>query len=58
MTRNYNVYLSGMEKANVEKLFFLKHIDLNDFNTVIDFGCGKGDILKACYLKYPHLNLI
>lgn len=46
--RNYNTYLKGMEKSNKEKLFFLNYINLNDFDKVIDFGCGKGDILKAC----------
>lgn len=46
--RNYNTYLTGMEKGNSEKLFFLDHINLDGFDKVIDFGCGKGDILKAC----------
>lgn len=46
--RNYNTYLSGMEKANKEKLFFLDLLNINDFDTIIDFGCGKGDILKKC----------
>lgn len=48
--RNYNTYLKGMEKGNKEKLFFLDHLNLNDFDTIIDFGCGKGDILKECGL--------
>lgn len=43
--RNYNVYLNGMTKANKEKVFFLEHLNLNDWETVIDFGCGGGDIL-------------
>jgi SAM-dependent methyltransferase len=46
--RNYNTYLKGMEKGNNEKLFFLDKLNLDGFNTIIDFGCGKGDILKAC----------
>ena len=49
--RNYNTYLKGMEKGNDEKLFFLNKINLKDFHRVIDFGCGKGDILKACNNK-------
>lgn len=48
--RNYNDYLIGMEKGNEEKLFFLDHLDLDNYDTIIDFGCGKGDILKACGL--------
>lgn len=46
--RNYTTYLKGMKKGNREKLFFLNKIDLNNYDTIIDFGCGKGDILKAC----------
>lgn len=46
--RNYNVYLKGMEKSNKEKLFFLRYINLKDYDKIIDFGCGKADILKAC----------
>lgn len=54
--RNYNTYLKGMEKGNDEKLFFLNKLNLNNFDRVIDFGCGKGDILKAC--SKPGLILI
>lgn len=46
--RNYNVYLSLIEKSLDEKLFFLKKLKLDKFSTIIDFGCAKGDILKAC----------
>lgn len=53
--RNYNTYLKGMEKGNDEKLFFLDKLNLNNFNQVVDFGCGKGDILKACSKSGLHL---
>jgi len=46
--RNYNTYLKGMEKGNDEKLFFTSILQPKDFNRIIDFGCGRGDILKAC----------
>ena len=48
MERNYNVYLNGMEKGKVEKLFFAKYLKLGDYNVIIDFGCGSGDIIKFC----------
>lgn len=48
--RNYNVYLSGMEKSNNEKLFFLDMLNITQFDRIIDFGCGRGDILRACAL--------
>lgn len=48
--RNYNVYLSGMEKSNSEKLFFLDFLNIANYDRIIDFGCGRGDILRACAL--------
>ena len=45
--RNYNVYLSLMEKSLDEKLFFVNKLDLNKFSTIIEFGCGKADILRS-----------
>ncbi len=40
-------YLERMEKAMVEKLFFLNIVNLNDFDYVIDFGCANGAMLSA-----------
>lgn len=45
--RNYNVYLKGMQQGKAEKLFFIDHIELDKFDTIIDFGCGDGSILAA-----------
>ena len=48
MERNYNTYLLGMEKGNADKLFFLNHLCLDDYDYIVDFGCGRGDIIKTC----------
>ena len=48
--RNYNVYINGMQKANSEKLFFVDKVNLDDYNTIIDFGCGAGDVLHSLSL--------
>lgn len=40
-------YLKRMEKAMVEKLYFLNEINLTEFDFVIDFGCANGAMLKA-----------
>lgn len=48
MERNYNTYLLGMEKSNADKLFFLNHLCLDDYDYIVDFGCDRGDIIKTC----------
>lgn len=48
MERNYNTYLNGMAKSECEKLFFMNHLCLDDYDVIIDFGCGGGNILKTC----------
>lgn len=48
MERNYNTYLLGMEKSKFEKLFFINHLNLSEFDIIIDFGCGAGDVIKTC----------
>ena len=48
MERNYNTYLNGMAKGETEKLFFMNYLCLDDYDIIIDFGCGGGNILKTC----------
>lgn len=48
MERNYNAYLLGMEKSKSEKLFFMNHLNLSEFDIIIDFGCGAGDVIRTC----------
>lgn len=48
---NYNVYSSGMKKSIKDKLFFeglVEHIE-----TIIDFGCADGQILKQLHEDFP-----
>lgn len=48
MERNYNAYLLGMEKSKAEKLFFMNHLALSEFDIIIDFGCGAGEVIRTC----------
>ena len=48
MERNYNIYLLGMEKSKSEKLFFMNHLNLSEFDIIIDFGCGAGYVVRTC----------
>lgn len=41
---NIDVYTSGMQKSLADKLFFVDKVD--DIDTVIDFGCADGSLLR------------
>ena len=43
---NYECYIKGMEKSMQEKLFFLEHLDLADYDLIIDFGCASGNLIE------------
>lgn len=47
--KNPTLYLEGMEKSYQEKLFFTEHLDLNDYDFIVDFGCANGHILRRLY---------
>ncbi len=52
---NYSSYISGMDKSYLDKLFFLDKI--KDINTILDFGCAQGDMLKHIHETSPELSL-
>lgn len=41
---NYETYNSGMNKSYLDKIFFLDKIE--GVESILDFGCASGDILK------------
>ena len=52
---NYNTYNSGMNKSYLDKIFFLDKIE--NVESVLDFGCASGDILKHIHDTDPELKL-
>ena len=42
---NYNTYIYGMRKSLEDKLFWYDLVQ--DYDTVVDFGCADGSLLKA-----------
>lgn len=42
---NYNTYIYGMRKTLEDKLFWYDLVQ--DYDTVVDFGCADGSLLKA-----------
>lgn len=44
---NDKLYYERMQNALEEKLWFKYHLNLNDYDLIIDFGCADGTLLKA-----------
>lgn len=51
-------YLERMEKAMVEKLYFLNIVNLDEYDYVIDFGCANGAMLSAVAPLYNGVQFI
>ena len=48
MTKEYaKTYCHSMRKSLNDKLFFLKEIDINSYDVIVDFGCADGALLEA-----------
>ena len=54
--KNYDVYINGMRKSLKDKLFFMNMTEAVD--TLIDFGCADGELLKEVHQKFPQYRLI
>ena len=44
--KDLNGYILRMENALDEKIAFTKHIDINDYDLIVDFGCANGALLR------------
>ena len=56
--RNYNKYLTGMRTTLKDKMFFLNYIDINDYETIIDFGSGEGIVIEEIAKVIKNKNTI
>lgn len=52
---NYNTYIYGMRKSLEDKLFWYDLVQ--DYDTVVDFGCADGSLLKALEERNDERNL-
>lgn len=44
--KNLNGYIRKLEKGMEDKLFFLKHLDIDEFSLIVEFGCANGRLLR------------
>lgn len=54
--KDFNTYVSGMKKSYIDKLFFMDKV--KDINTVVDFGCADGAMIREMYKAQPELKYI
>ena len=53
---NMNVYNDGMRKSMLDKIWFLDKID-GDIDTVYDYGCADGSLLRMVSEICPNMKL-
>lgn len=44
--KNFNEYQLNLEKSLKQKLFFLDKIKIEDYDLIVDFGCGTGAVIN------------
>ncbi len=44
--KNLTIYNNGMQKSMQDKLFFLSHIEPDEIDIIIDYGCADGTLLS------------
>lgn len=54
--KNYDEYTLGMQKSLDDKLFFMNMVD--DMDTVLDYGCADGSLLREIDKRIKGCNLI
>lgn len=45
--KNFESYKLNLKKSLEQKLFFTKQLDLSQYDLIVDYGCGTGDVLMA-----------
>ena len=51
-----NVYTAGMQKSLKDKLFFMDKV--SDIDTVVDFGCADGALIREMYKVNPNIKYV
>ena len=56
--KDFNTYKLNLSNAMKEKTFFLNKIDITEYDLIVDFGCGPGELLSIIARKLPQPNYI
>lgn len=50
--KNLDIYINRMKKSMLDKIFFIDKI-FDPVNTIVDFGCANGDVIRALFFLFP-----
>ena len=56
--QDMGIYLNGLQKSVVDKMFFVDKI-FEPITTIVDFGCANGELIKAlqlCFREYRYIG--
>lgn len=54
--KDFNTYKLNLKKSMEDKLFFLDKIDIHEYDLIVDFGCGTGELLRKIKRHHPIIN--
>ena len=56
--QDYDIYTARMQKSVYDKMFFVDKIFDDSIDTVIDFGCGDGELILHLHTYMPEVRFI
>lgn len=54
--KNFESYKLNLKKSLGQKLFFTEKLDLSEYDLIVDYGCGTGDVLLEL-ANHPKLKI-
>lgn len=55
---NYDVYTARMKASMYDKIFFVDKIFDDEVDTILDFGCADGELIRAVHAFLPNYNFV
>ena len=52
-----NIYLTRMQRSILDKMFFIDKV-FEPFDTILDFGCANGELIKAMLPMFPDYEYV
>lgn len=56
--KNFNTYVENLNKSLQSKLFFVNKINIDEYDIIVDYGCGSGILLQNIATKVNDKTLL